>query len=104
MKKTILLVGLCFLGTTFAFSQNNPGNAGPKLLNKIKTTCNLTSPQMAKLQPIVGMHVATLQADKQKFSGTELKKAETAENLKFNNQLKSILTADQMKLYAGIQQ
>lgn len=99
MKKTILLVGLCLVGTTFAFSQNSPGNPGPKLLNQLKVTCHLTSQQMATLQPIVGKHVEVLQTDKKHYTGDALIKADNVENSKFDTQLKKVLSAEQMNLY-----
>ena len=102
MKKLILLTGFIFTGISFAFSQTKVENAGPQLLNKLNTVCKLTPQQMAKLQPIVEKHVEALQTDKQKFSGNELKKADGTENMRFNNQLKGILSANQMKSYTNI--
>lgn len=99
MKKTVLLVGLCIAGTGFAFSQNTPGNDGPKLLNQLNTTCHLTSEQMAKLQPVVSKHAQTLEADKKQYKGAALAKADNAESIRFDKQLKTILSAEQMKLY-----
>ena len=99
MKKTILLAALYFTGTAITFSQTSSGSEGPKVLNQLKVTCQLTSQQMTKLQPIVGKHVETLQADKQKLSGTELKEADNSENARYEAQLKGVLTADQMNLY-----
>ncbi|HXB10955.1 MAG TPA: hypothetical protein VNZ45_03135 [Bacteroidia bacterium] len=99
MKRRILLAAFYFTGTALAFSQINSGYEGPKLLNHIKTVCQLTSQQMAKLQPIVEKHAEILQADKQKLPASELKEAYSIENTRFEGQLKGILTAGQMQLY-----
>jgi hypothetical protein len=99
MKKTILLTGLYFAGISFVFSQNAPASDGSRLLNNLKTVCQLTSPQMQKLQPIVQHHIDALNADKQKFAGYELTKADDSENTKFDDQLKGILSSGQMKSY-----
>jgi hypothetical protein len=99
MKKTILLAGLYFTGISFVFSQNATVSDAPKMLNNLKTVCRLTSPQMQKLQPIVQHHIDALNADKQKFAGYELTKADNSENAKFDDQLKGILSSGQMKSY-----
>jgi hypothetical protein len=103
MKKLTLLAVLYFTGTAFAFSQSNSGNDVPKMLNNLKTTCQLTSQQMAKLQPIVGKHAIVLNTDKQKLTGTELTTADNAENARYEAQLKGILTPEQMNSYKNSQ-
>ncbi len=103
MKKLVLLAGLYFTGSAFAFSQSNSGSDAPKLLNNLKTTCQLSSQQMAKLQPIVGKHADALKADKLKLTGTELAAADNAENTRYEAQLKGILTPEQMNSYKNSQ-
>ncbi len=99
MKKIILLAVMYFTGTALAFSQTNSGYEGPKLLNHIKTVCNLSSQQMEKLQPVVEKHAEILQADRRKLPVSEQKEAYTIENTRFEGQLKGILTPGQMQLY-----
>lgn len=87
------------MGIGLVFSQNAANKNGPALLNQLKSTCQLSNQQMAKLQPVVEKHAEALQANGKKLDGKELKQADDLENTQFDNALKGVLTASQYKLY-----
>ena len=111
MRKVILTIGICVAGLISVQAQQTATGAastaktGPvtkeqqaeKLMNKMKTACNLTPQQIEKVKPIVTEFVSARMENKQKLGSDKdkMQAANQASMKTMNAKLATVLNADQ---------
>ena len=110
MKKLILTFGIFLGGICLVNAQSTAAaatNPSEKIIAHLTTVCAITNEQIVKIKPIAKAVVNARQANQKKYAGNPdgLKAANKSVNEDFKNQLKTILTKDQMeKLNADMAQ
>ena len=97
MKKLLLAFGI-ILASVFSATAQNTDAQTKKMVGNLTQVCGLTPDQVSKITPIIKTFVETRAANMQKYStddaGRKAANKENRENMM--NQLKTILSADQM--------
>lgn len=101
MKKLILALGIFFSGVLFAQAQQpaaTPEKQAEKMINKVTEVCSLTSDQVNRVTPLIKQFVNTRAENRAKYANNkqELQEANKENRDNLHNNLKPILSEDQM--------
>ncbi len=99
MKRLILTLGLIIAGIFCVNAQEKGDKIANKMVSHLTQVCGLSDDQVAKVQPIVADFIKTRMANKQQYANDAagLKAANKTNRENYKNQLKTVLTADQVE-------
>ncbi len=96
MKKLVLTFGI-FLAGIFYVNAQDKGTS--KMMDHLTQVCQLTPDQVSRVQPIVENYEKAKKANKTQFANdpSSLKGANKTAKENYKNQLKAVLTPEQME-------